>query len=135
MVWQVISTFEKGIFKQELKVCIPPFVSDTNDNKNASETGRFNSASLNPNGTNSNTAIPSGFDTIATTAANVNTLPVTLADNSFTGSGLKVDASSLGPWRTTIAPEKPESAFGVANDDQTYSINSTNANDIGMREA
>jgi hypothetical protein len=28
MVWQVISTFNKGIFQQELKVCIPPFVSD-----------------------------------------------------------------------------------------------------------
>ena len=28
MVWQVISTFNKGIFQQELKVCIPPFVSE-----------------------------------------------------------------------------------------------------------
>lgn len=134
MVWQVISTFEKGIFKQELKVCIPPFVSDTKD-KSASETGRFNSASLNPNGTNSATAIPSGFDTIATAVNDTNTSPITVADNSFSGNGLKVDFNSLGPMRTTIAPEKPSSAFGVANDDQTYSINSTNSNDFGSREA
>jgi LysM repeat protein len=35
MVWQVISTFNKGVFQQELKVCIPPFVSDKSDAKNA----------------------------------------------------------------------------------------------------
>jgi len=132
MVWQVISTFEKGIFKQELKVCIPPFVSDkpTDKSVNAENAREVDSLLARyPAPT------PSGFNTVATAANNTNTSPITVADNSFTGTGLKLDASSLGPWRTTIAPEKPESAFGVANDDQTYSINSTNANDIGMREA
>jgi hypothetical protein len=129
MVWQVISTFEKGIFKQELKVCIPPFVSDQAKSKSENDREVDSLLSRYPAPT------PSEFNTVDTATNNTNESPITVADNSFTGGGLKLDASSLGPWRTTIAPEKPESAFGVANDDQTYSINSTNANDIGMREA
>jgi len=34
MVWQVISTFNKGVFQQELKTCIPPFVSEKSSAKN-----------------------------------------------------------------------------------------------------
>ena len=40
MVWQVISTFNKGLFQQELKVCIPPFVSDKPKSESNSENDR-----------------------------------------------------------------------------------------------
>jgi LysM repeat protein len=66
MVWQVISTFSKGVFQQELKVCIPPFVSDSSNQKttDTSVTGRFNSAALNPLNGTSATTIPSGASTV-----------------------------------------------------------------------
>lgn len=131
MVWQVTSTFERGIFKQELKVCIPPFVSDKpTDKSEVAENAREIDSLL----ARYPAPVPSEFNTVATAVNNTNTSPITVANNSFTGNGLKVDYSIIGA-RTTIAPEKPDAAFGVANDDQTYSINSTNANDIGMREA
>jgi len=131
MVWQVASTFERGVFKQELKVCIPPFVSDKpTDKSEVAENAREIDSLL----ARYPAPVPSEFNTVATAANNTNTSPITVANNSFTGNGLKVDLNSIGS-RVTIAPEKPDAAFGVANDDQTYSINSTNANDIGMREA
>ena len=69
MVWQVISTFNRGIFQQELKVCIPPFTKDSPSTSNSTSsatdsTGRFNSASLNPANGTSATTIPSGASTI-----------------------------------------------------------------------
>lgn len=131
MVWQVISTFSKGVFQQELKVCIPPFVSDKNNESDNSETSR-NSAALNPNGTNSDTAIPTGFDTVASNKSS----DKEVASNTFTPTisspGLQV--SDLGPMRTTIPPEKPESSFNVANDDKMFVVNNNAVNEGGRED-
>ena len=66
MVWHVTSTFNKGIFQQELKTCVPPFVSDKNDSTKAqsSETGRFNSAALDPLNGTAATTIPGGASVV-----------------------------------------------------------------------
>jgi hypothetical protein len=125
MVWQVISTFSRGLFTQELKVCIPPFVEDKSDaeKQDTGETGRFNSASLNPlNGSSIATTIPSGFDTIATAAINPASAisPATFTDVQ-TSPGLQV--SDLGPLRTTIPAEAPTETFNVANDDKMFAVN------------
>lgn len=130
MVWHVVSTFNKGVFQQELKVCIPPFVGDTKEADTGE--GRFNSASLNPNGTNSDTAIPTGFDSIMPPVKDVTAgmSPATFSDVAST-AGLKID--TLGPLRTTIPPENPTGSFNIANDDKVFAVN--NPIDEGGREA
>jgi hypothetical protein len=92
MITKVTSMFNKGVFQQELTVSIPPFVGQGNQDNSAdnSETGRFNSAALNPNGTNNDTAIPSGFNTVPTTTPKAS------------------------------APSSVDPKTGVANDNQTF---------------
>ena len=129
MVWQVISTFSKGVFQQELKVCIPPFVSDkpaakSENDENAREIDSLVSRYPAPT--------PSEFDTVATN----NSSDKEVASNTFTPTiaspGLQV--SDLGPMRTTIPPEKPESSFNVANDDKMFLVNNNAMNEGGRED-
>lgn len=140
MVWQVTSNFSKGVFTQELKTCVPPFVSDATNEKNdaSKESGRvsgFDTGGFENLGGFGGALDVAGFSDItgADLTATNSTATSTEGSNNST-PGLKLNAAELGPWRTTIPPEKPQSTFGVANDDQTYSINTTNVNDFGGRD-
>lgn len=134
MVWQVISTFNKGIFQQELKVCIPPFVSDQPDNSDSKENDR-EIASLLGRYPASN---PTAFNNIAPppTATSTNTLaPITLP-NSQSFAKLSLDPNQLTSTviNNNTLPGKSNSTFGIANDELTYAANSK-AVDDGGREA
>jgi hypothetical protein len=136
MITKVTSTFSKGVFQQELSVSIPPFVGKGNQDNSAdgSTDTAENAREIDSLLARYPVSTPSKFDAVATANNNTNTSPITVADNSFSGNGLKVDLNAIGA-RTTIAPEKPNSAFGVANDEQTYSGVSSGIGIDGGREA
>jgi hypothetical protein len=129
MVWQVVSTFSRGVFQQELKVCIPPFVSDkpaanSENAENAREIDSLVSRYPAP--------APTEFDTVATT----NSSDKAMSSATFNpgGASPNLQVSDLGPLSTTVTSEKPESSFNVANDDKMFLVNNNAINEGGRED-
>jgi hypothetical protein len=134
MVWQVVSTFNRGVFQQELKVCIPPFVSDEEEQKSTDkgETGREDQSSTEADSTYA--VAPTQYNSTPGLKENKSDPSIATAVDS-TGTGLKVNTNSIGSSTNLALPNKPNSTFGVANDDQTYAINTRSVVDSSEREA
>ena len=140
MVWQVISNFNRGVFTQELKTCIPPFVSDTTDEKvaaNAFDEGGF--ANLDGFGGAMDVA---GFSDlgnltdVASMVANNTDLTNTLSEgvtsslNTLTNDEIGNNVAS-----TETLPSEFNGSFNVADDNKNYAINESFNNEGGREVA
>lgn len=144
MVWQVVSTFNKGLFQQELKVCIPNFVSDSKDDTKSSqatsEDGREQVANNNKgtvdefanitetgNDNSFNNTIIAGDNSVKLPTATTNDgTTLTFGRVTLPGEGASAvnlptattnDGTILTFGRTTLP-----GAFGVVDDDQNISV-------------
>lgn len=142
MVWQVISHFNKGVFTQELKTCIPPFVSDKSkqNNDESDKLGRLGSldqnqfaGALDIDGFSDIGGIENLASNALDNADPVNTMlegQANSALNTLTDQQIDDVTTSMAPL-----PEKPEITVGIADDDKTYDTNNIYLNEGGREVA